>query len=83
MIETAAILRHASPDSLLVLDEVGRGTSTHDGLAIAQAVVEDVHDRIGAPHLFATHFHELTALADRLPRLRNCNAAAVEKRVVR
>jgi DNA mismatch repair protein MutS len=79
MAETAAILRHATHRSLLVLDEIGRGTSTFDGLAIAQAVIEDVHDRIGARTLFATHFHELPALAERLHRIQNLNAAAVEE----
>jgi DNA mismatch repair protein MutS len=73
MVETAHILAHATPLSLLVFDEVGRGTSTYDGVSIAQAILEYVHD---APHLhsltlFATHFHELTALEARLPRLRN------------
>ncbi len=71
MVETAAILRHATRASLLVFDEIGRGTSTYDGLAIARAVVEDVHNRIGARTLFATHFHELTDLADRLPQVSN------------
>ena len=79
MIETAAILRHATDRSLLIFDEIGRGTSTFDGLSIAQAVVEDVHDRIRARTLFATHFHELTALAERLPGMRNYNVAAVEE----
>ncbi|MGE0544485.1 MAG: DNA mismatch repair protein MutS [Dehalococcoidia bacterium] len=79
MVETAAILRAATSRSLLVFDEIGRGTSTFDGLSIAQAVVEDVHDRIGARTLFATHYHELTTLADRLPALSNANAAAVEE----
>jgi DNA mismatch repair protein MutS len=79
MVETAAILRAATERSLLVFDEIGRGTSTFDGLSIAQAVVEDVHNRIGARTLFATHYHELTALADRLPYLSNANAAAVEE----
>src|SRR5207249_4507408 len=55
--EMAAILRHATSRSLLVLDEVGRGTSTDDGLSIARAIVEDAHDRLGARSLFATHFH--------------------------
>jgi DNA mismatch repair protein MutS len=79
MVETAAILRHATAQSLLIFDEIGRGTSTFDGLSIAQAVVEDVHDRIGARTLFATHFHELTALAASLPAMRNYNVAAVEE----
>ncbi|MGH7912648.1 MAG: DNA mismatch repair protein MutS, partial [Candidatus Dormibacteraceae bacterium] len=73
MAETANILNHATRRSLVVFDEVGRGTSTYDGLSIAQAVVETIHDapRLGCRTLFATHFHELTALADRLPRVRN------------
>ncbi|MBO0708612.1 MAG: DNA mismatch repair protein MutS, partial [Candidatus Dormibacteraeota bacterium] len=73
MAETANILNHATRGSLVVFDEVGRGTSTYDGLSIAQAVVETIHDspRLGCRTLFATHFHELTALADRLPRVRN------------
>jgi DNA mismatch repair protein MutS len=78
MVETANILNHATPRSLLVLDEVGRGTSTYDGLAIARAVVEHIHDRIGARTLFATHYHELTALADRFPRIHNVNVAVAE-----
>src|SRR5205823_2204913 len=79
MLETAAILHQATPRSLIVLDEVGRGTSTHDGLAIARAVVEDLHDRVGARTLFATHYHELLALLDRLPRLRACNVVVREE----
>jgi DNA mismatch repair protein MutS len=78
MVETANILNHATARSLLVLDEVGRGTSTYDGLAIARAVVEHIHDRIGARTLFATHYHELTALADRIPRIHNVNVAVAE-----
>ncbi|HZC79888.1 MAG TPA: DNA mismatch repair protein MutS, partial [Ktedonobacterales bacterium] len=70
MVETAYILRHATARSLVVLDEVGRGTSTHDGLAIARAVTEHLHTTVGARTLFATHFHELAALADDLPHLR-------------
>jgi DNA mismatch repair protein MutS len=69
MAETAYILRHATERSLVVLDEVGRATRTRDGLAIARAVVEYLHDRIGARTLFATHFHELADLADSLPRV--------------
>ena len=69
MAETAAILNQAGPRSLVVLDEVGRGTATWDGLAIAWAVLEALHDRIRCRTIFATHFHELTALAGKLPEL--------------
>ncbi|BDG75241.1 DNA mismatch repair protein MutS [Roseomonas fluvialis] len=69
MAETAAILNQATARSLVVLDEVGRGTSTWDGLAIAWAVLEALHDRIRCRTIFATHFHELTALAGKLPEL--------------
>lgn len=78
MVETANILRHASERSLLLLDEVGRGTSTFDGLAIAWAVCEHVHDQIGARCLFATHYHQLTDLAESLPAARNLNVAVRE-----
>jgi DNA mismatch repair protein MutS len=66
MVETAAILAQASPQSLVILDEIGRGTSTYDGLAIAWAVVEAMHDEVKCRTLFATHYHELTRLAGRL-----------------
>jgi DNA mismatch repair protein MutS len=81
MTETANILNHASRSSLVILDEVGRGTSTYDGVSIAQAVVEHMHDvpRLGCRTLFATHYHELTALADRLPRVRNERVEVVEE----
>jgi DNA mismatch repair protein MutS len=79
MVETATILNNATPRSLVLLDEVGRGTSTFDGLAIAWAVVEALHDRVpGAKVLFATHFHELTRLADRLAGVRNFHVAVRE-----
>ena len=79
MVETASILRHATPRSLVLLDEVGRGTSTFDGLAIAWAVTEELHERgRGAKVLFATHYHELTGLAERLPRVRNFHVAVKE-----
>lgn len=73
MLETAHLLTQSTRRSLLILDEVGRGTSTYDGLAIAQAIVEYVHNhpRLGARTLFATHYHELTELANVLPRVRN------------
>ncbi len=69
MVETAAILSQATPNSLIILDEVGRGTSTYDGLAIAWAVVEAVHEVNQCRCLFATHYHELTRLAEKLPAL--------------
>lgn len=78
MVETANILHHAGPRSLLVLDEVGRGTSTYDGVAIARAVVEHIHNRIGARTLFATHYHEMTMLADTFPRIYNAHVAVSE-----
>ncbi|MHB8718192.1 MAG: DNA mismatch repair protein MutS [Candidatus Dormibacteria bacterium] len=81
MAETALVLRHATPRSLVILDEIGRGTSTYDGLAIAQAVVEHIHDSpsLGCRTLFATHYHELTALAASLPRLRNARVEVLEE----
>jgi DNA mismatch repair protein MutS len=79
MVETATILNNVTPRSLVLLDEVGRGTSTFDGLAIAWAVVEALHDHApGAKVLFATHFHELTQLADRLAGVRNFHVAVRE-----
>jgi DNA mismatch repair protein MutS len=81
MTETAAILRHATPRSLVLLDEIGRGTSTFDGLAIAWAVAEHLHERCaGAKVLFATHYHELTRLAAELGRVRNVHVAVREWR---
>ncbi len=70
MEETASILHHATRNSLIILDEIGRGTSTYDGLAIARAVVEHLHEVTGARTLFATHYHELASMADELPHLR-------------
>jgi DNA mismatch repair protein MutS len=78
MSETANILNHASPRSLLVLDEVGRGTSTFDGVSIAWAITEYIAERIGARTLFATHYHELTGLARSFPAIRNFNCAVKE-----
>jgi DNA mismatch repair protein MutS len=81
MTETANILNHATRASLVILDEVGRGTSTYDGVSIAQAVVEHLHDspRLQCRTLFATHYHELTALAERLPRVRNQRVEVLEE----
>ncbi len=79
MVETASILHHATERSLILLDEVGRGTSTFDGLAIAWAVTEELHEHArGAKVLFATHYHELTGLAERLPRVHNFHVAVRE-----
>jgi DNA mismatch repair protein MutS len=80
MTETANILNNATPHSLIVLDEIGRGTSTFDGLSIAWSIVEHLHHQVGAKTLFATHYHELTELAARLPRLKNFNVAVREWR---
>ena len=81
MVETAHILHHATPRSLVLLDELGRGTSTYDGLAVARAVLEYVHNhpRLRSKTLFATHYHELTELADTLPRLRNLHVEIAER----
>ena len=78
MTETAAILNTATSRSLVLLDEMGRGTATYDGLSLAWATVEHLHDRIGARTLFATHYHELTLLAEKLPRLRNLRVTVKE-----
>jgi DNA mismatch repair protein MutS len=81
MTETAALLAQSTRRSLIILDEVGRGTSTYDGMAIAQAVVEYIHNnpRLGCRTLFATHYHELTELERTLPRVRNYHLAVVEQ----
>jgi len=78
MSETANILNNATQSSLIILDEIGRGTSTFDGLSLAWSIVEHLHNAIGAKTLFATHYHELTELSGRLPRLRNYNVAVRE-----
>ncbi|HET6780790.1 MAG TPA: DNA mismatch repair protein MutS [bacterium] len=79
MQEVANILHHATKRSLVILDEVGRGTSTYDGMSLAWAVVDYLHDRIGPRTLFATHYHELTELAALLPRVRNVNVLVKEE----
>jgi DNA mismatch repair protein MutS len=71
-------LNHATARSLIILDEIGRGTSTFDGLSLAWSIVEYIHNQLGAKTLFATHYHELTELAGRLPRVRNYNVAVRE-----
>jgi len=81
MVETARLLSGSTPRSLLILDEVGRGTSTYDGLAIARAVIEYIHNnpRLNCRTLFATHYHELTELPNILPRAKNYNVAVTER----
>jgi DNA mismatch repair protein MutS len=78
MTETAVILNTATPRSLIVLDEIGRGTATYDGLALAWAVVEHIHMRTRAKTLFATHYHELTELAELLDGVRNLRVTVKE-----
>jgi DNA mismatch repair protein MutS len=78
MNETATILNNATDRSLVILDEIGRGTSTYDGISIAWAVAEYLHDHLRAKTLFATHYHELTAMARRFPRVKNFNVAVRE-----
>jgi DNA mismatch repair protein MutS len=81
MLETANILHHATRRSLIVLDEIGRGTSTYDGLAIARAIVEFIHNasRLGCKTLFATHYHELTELSNVLPRVQSYRMDVLEE----
>lgn len=78
MLEAKHALTYATENSLILLDEIGRGTSTYDGMAIAQAIMEYVHDQLGAKTLFSTHYHELTSLADHLSRLKNIHVRAEE-----
>lgn len=80
MVETAALLSQSTPKSLLILDEIGRGTSTYDGLAIARAIVEYIHNNphLRAKTLFATHYHELVALENYLPHVRNYNVSVAD-----
>ncbi|HEU4680746.1 MAG TPA: DNA mismatch repair protein MutS, partial [Gemmatimonadales bacterium] len=78
MSETSAILHNATPRSLVLLDEIGRGTSTYDGVAIAWAVTEHLHDQVGCKTMFATHYHELMQLPERLQHARNYNVAVRE-----
>lgn len=80
MLETKDALVKATPHSLILLDEIGRGTSTYDGMALAQAIIEYIYETIGAKTLFSTHYHELTRLADSLHTLRNVHVSAVEEK---
>lgn len=79
MNETNQAIQHATADSLLLFDEIGRGTATYDGMALAEAIIEYVHDTIKAKTLFSTHYHELTVLEERLSGLKNVHVGAVEE----
>lgn len=79
MTETNQAIANATRKSLLLFDEIGRGTATYDGMALAEAIIEHVHDEIKAKTLFSTHYHELTVLDERLPRLKNVHVGAVEE----
>jgi DNA mismatch repair protein MutS len=79
MMETKRAIMQATSRSLLLLDEIGRGTATYDGMSLAQAVIEYIHQHVQAKTLFSTHYHELTDLENSLPRLKNVHAAAAEK----
>ncbi|WGV93402.1 DNA mismatch repair protein MutS [Bacillus stercoris] len=78
MLEAKNAIVNATKNSLILFDEIGRGTSTYDGMALAQAIIEHVHDHIGAKTLFSTHYHELTVLEDKLPQLKNVHVRAEE-----
>jgi DNA mismatch repair protein MutS len=79
MLEARNAIRGATENSLILFDEIGRGTSTYDGMALAQAMIEYIHDKIGAKTLFSTHYHELTALEKSLKKLKNVHVSAIEK----
>jgi len=78
MLEAKNAIAHATQDSLILFDEIGRGTSTYDGMALAQAIIEFIHTRIGAKTLFSTHYHELTVLEEELVKLKNVHVSAIE-----
>lgn len=78
MTETAAILNNATSNSLLILDEIGRGTSTFDGVSIAWSVAEHIYNKIKAKTLFSTHYHVLNKLAEKFSKIKNCNLATKE-----
>ena len=79
MMEANQALRHATPNSLILFDELGRGTATYDGMALAQAIIEYIHKNVKAKTLFSTHYHELTILEESLPQLKNVHVGAVEQ----
>ncbi|MGE7903604.1 DNA mismatch repair protein MutS [Peribacillus sp. NPDC094092] len=79
MLEARNAIMNATDNSLILFDEIGRGTSTYDGMALAQAIIEYIHEEIGAKTLFSTHYHELTVLAAELPKLKNIHVSAIEQ----
>ncbi|WP_404331554.1 DNA mismatch repair protein MutS [Mesobacillus maritimus] len=79
MLEANNAIANATENSLILFDEIGRGTSTYDGMALAQAIIEYIHDRIGAKTLFSTHYHELTSLDEELAKLKNVHVSAIEQ----
>ncbi|MFY2154184.1 DNA mismatch repair protein MutS [Cytobacillus firmus] len=79
MLEARNAIVNATQNSLILFDEIGRGTSTYDGMALAQAIIEYIHDRIGAKTLFSTHYHELTVLEEELQKVKNIHVSAVEQ----
>ncbi|MBF0845481.1 DNA mismatch repair protein MutS, partial [Streptococcus danieliae] len=79
MMEANQAVQHASPQSLILFDELGRGTATYDGMALAQALIEYIHDKVGAKTFFATHYHELTDLENHLSGLANVHVATLEE----
>src|SRR5690606_12642690 len=79
MLEAKNAIINATKNSLILFDEIGRGTSTYDGMSLAQAMIEYIHDRIGAKTLFSTHYHELTVLEEKLPKLKNVHVSAMEQ----
>ena len=79
MKEANTAIKNATKNSLILFDELGRGTATYDGMSLAQAILEYIHDKIGAKTLFSTHYHELTSLANELPHLRNVHVSAIEE----
>ena len=79
MMEANQAIKRATPNSLIIFDELGRGTATYDGMALAQSIIEFIHDKVGAKTMFATHYHELTALSNTLTHLVNVHVATLEK----
>src|SRR5690606_20309513 len=79
MLEAKNALMNATNASLILFDEIGRGTSTYDGMALAQAIIEYIHENIGAKTLFSTHYHELTVLDEKLTKLSNVHVSAIEQ----